>query len=95
MTTYRVVMVRHGESQWNKENKFCGWFDAELSEKGMYLILYWLHICHRSYWKNLSKLRKLLHTITQKLCLLLATFNTQEKLCNQKPNPNSRYYVPR
>jgi len=28
------VMVRHGESTWNKENRFCGWFDADLSEKG-------------------------------------------------------------
>ncbi|CAO2640503.1 Phosphoglycerate mutase 2 [Lemmus lemmus] len=27
-------MVRHGESSWNQENRFCGWFDAELSEKG-------------------------------------------------------------
>ena len=27
-------MVRHGESEWNKENKFCGWFDASLSDKG-------------------------------------------------------------
>lgn len=34
MSTFRVVMVRHGESEWNKENKFCGWFDADLSEKG-------------------------------------------------------------
>jgi len=34
MTTYRVVMVRHGESEWNKENKFCGWFNADLSDKG-------------------------------------------------------------
>ena len=25
---------RHGESEWNKENKFCGWFDADLSSKG-------------------------------------------------------------
>jgi len=33
--TYEVVMVRHGESEWNQANKFCGWFDAELSEKGM------------------------------------------------------------
>ena len=32
--TYEVVMVRHGESEWNQANKFCGWFDAELSEKG-------------------------------------------------------------
>jgi len=32
---YKIVMVRHGESEWNKENKFCGWFDAKLSEKGV------------------------------------------------------------
>nr|AAA69925.1 phosphoglyceromutase [Drosophila melanogaster] len=27
-------MVRHGESEWNQENQFCGWYDANLSEKG-------------------------------------------------------------
>uniref|UniRef100_A0A0A9WY90 Phosphoglycerate mutase n=1 Tax=Lygus hesperus TaxID=30085 RepID=A0A0A9WY90_LYGHE len=31
---YRVVMVRHGESEWNEKNLFCGWYDADLSEKG-------------------------------------------------------------
>ena len=31
---FKIVMVRHGESEWNKENRFCGWFDAELSERG-------------------------------------------------------------
>lgn len=34
MATYKVVMVRHGESEWNQQNKFCGWFDAQLSQKG-------------------------------------------------------------
>jgi len=33
--TYQIVMIRHGESEWNQENRFCGWFDAGLSEKGM------------------------------------------------------------
>lgn len=33
-STYTIVMIRHGESEWNKENKFCGWFDANLSEAG-------------------------------------------------------------
>jgi len=28
-------MVRHGESEWNQLNKFCGWFNADLSEKGV------------------------------------------------------------
>jgi len=34
MTEYTIVLVRHGESEWNKLNKFCGWFDADLSETG-------------------------------------------------------------
>jgi 2,3-bisphosphoglycerate-dependent phosphoglycerate mutase len=31
---YKVVLIRHGESVWNKENLFTGWTDVELSEKG-------------------------------------------------------------
>ncbi|MDO8603203.1 MAG: 2,3-diphosphoglycerate-dependent phosphoglycerate mutase [Candidatus Omnitrophota bacterium] len=31
----RLVLLRHGESIWNKENKFTGWTDVDLSEKGM------------------------------------------------------------
>jgi len=31
---HKVVLVRHGESVWNKENWFTGWTDVDLSEKG-------------------------------------------------------------
>ena len=31
----RVVLLRHGESTWNKENRFTGWTDVGLSEKGV------------------------------------------------------------
>lgn len=31
----KVVLQRHGESTWNKENKFTGWVDVDLSEKGV------------------------------------------------------------
>jgi 2,3-bisphosphoglycerate-dependent phosphoglycerate mutase len=30
----KLVIVRHGESTWNKENRFTGWTDVDLSEKG-------------------------------------------------------------
>jgi 2,3-bisphosphoglycerate-dependent phosphoglycerate mutase len=30
----KLVLVRHGESTWNKENRFTGWTDVDLSEKG-------------------------------------------------------------
>ena len=32
---YKIVLLRHGESVWNKENKFAGWTDVGLSEKGI------------------------------------------------------------
>jgi 2,3-bisphosphoglycerate-dependent phosphoglycerate mutase len=31
---YKLVLLRHGESVWNKENRFTGWTDVDLSEKG-------------------------------------------------------------
>jgi 2,3-bisphosphoglycerate-dependent phosphoglycerate mutase len=32
---YKIVLVRHGESEWNKSNLFTGWTDVDLSEKGI------------------------------------------------------------
>jgi 2,3-bisphosphoglycerate-dependent phosphoglycerate mutase len=31
----RIVLLRHGESIWNQENRFTGWYDVDLAEKGM------------------------------------------------------------
>ena len=31
---HKLVVIRHGESVWNKENRFTGWKDVDLSEKG-------------------------------------------------------------
>jgi 2,3-bisphosphoglycerate-dependent phosphoglycerate mutase len=31
----KLVLLRHGESLWNKENRFTGWVDVDLSEKGV------------------------------------------------------------
>ena len=32
---HKLVLIRHGESSWNKENRFTGWHDVPLSEKGL------------------------------------------------------------
>ncbi|TYZ62356.1 hypothetical protein PybrP1_001855 [[Pythium] brassicae (nom. inval.)] len=32
--THTLVLIRHGESEWNKQNRFTGWYDVQLSEKG-------------------------------------------------------------
>jgi 2,3-bisphosphoglycerate-dependent phosphoglycerate mutase len=32
---YKIVFMRHGESTWNLENRFTGWTDVDLTEKGI------------------------------------------------------------
>jgi 2,3-bisphosphoglycerate-dependent phosphoglycerate mutase len=32
---HKLVLLRHGESDWNRENRFTGWTDVDLSEKGI------------------------------------------------------------
>ena len=34
MANIKIVLLRHGESVWNKENRFTGWTDVDLSDKG-------------------------------------------------------------
>ena len=34
MSTHQLVLLRHGQSQWNLENRFTGWADVDLSEQG-------------------------------------------------------------
>ncbi len=33
--TYKLILLRHGESQWNLDNRFTGWTDVPLTEKGL------------------------------------------------------------
>lgn len=35
MSNYRLILLRHGESQWNEKNLFTGWVDVDLSTKGL------------------------------------------------------------
>ena len=31
----KLVLLRHGESEWNKQNRFSGWTDVDLSREGI------------------------------------------------------------
>lgn len=34
-TRYTLVLLRHGQSTWNDENRFTGWYDCPLSAQGV------------------------------------------------------------
>ena len=68
----KLVLVRHGESEWNKLNLFTGWTDVELSDKGreeakaagklLKAEGYDFDICYTSY------LKRAIHTLNGILC---------------------------
>ena len=31
----KLILIRHGQSTWNAENRFTGWVDVDLSDKGV------------------------------------------------------------
>ena len=33
--TYKLILLRHGESEWNQKNLFTGWVDVDINEKGV------------------------------------------------------------
>ena len=67
----KLVMIRHGESEWNKLNLFTGWTDVDLSEKGNEEALlagqillqegYDFDVCYTSY------LKRAIHTLNNVL----------------------------
>ena len=67
----KLVLIRHGESEWNKANLFTGWTDVELSEKGrteamdagkaMKAAGYDFDVCYTSY------LKRAIHTLNYAL----------------------------
>ena len=32
--TYKLILLRHGESEWNQKNLFTGWVDVDINAKG-------------------------------------------------------------
>jgi len=49
MATYKITMLRHGESAWNADNKFCGWYDADLAESGVQEAKRAAQVCSQVY----------------------------------------------
>lgn len=88
----KLVLIRHGESEWNLENKFTGWTDVDLSETGKKeacnagKILsnegYDFDICYTSY------LKRAIHTLN----IILDTMDRAWLHVNKSYKLNERHY---
>jgi 2,3-bisphosphoglycerate-dependent phosphoglycerate mutase len=88
----KLVLIRHGESEWNKQNLFTGWMDVELSETGkaeaksagelLRAEGYDFDICYTSY------LKRAIHTLN----LLLAELDREWLPVVKTWKLNERHY---
>ncbi len=88
----KLVLIRHGESEWNKENRFTGWTDVDLSETGKKeaaqagLTLkengFDFDVCYTSY------LKRAIHTLN----LVLQSLDREWLPVNKSWKLNERHY---
>ena len=57
----KLVLVRHGESEWNKLNLFTGWTDVDLSEKGHAEAS--CHFCNKIYRFSKAELEEIIEDL--------------------------------
>ena len=87
-----LVLVRHGQSQWNKERRFTGWADIDLTEQGKLEAEYAgqlikkLNIEFHAYFT--SKLKR----ATNSLNIILKILNKSEAEVFKSENLNERHY---
>ncbi|XBC39529.1 MAG: 2,3-diphosphoglycerate-dependent phosphoglycerate mutase [Buchnera aphidicola (Chaetogeoica yunlongensis)] len=68
MKTYKLVLMRHGESKWNQLNRFTGWHDIDLSENGVQEALQAAIFLEKKGFNNFnyaytSVLKRAIHTL--------------------------------
>jgi len=86
----KLVLIRHGESEWNKENRFTGWTDVDLSETGRReaesagTVLksegYDFDICYTSYLKRaINTLNAVLFELDREWLPVIKTWKLNER----------------
>lgn len=89
---YKLVLMRHGESKWNLENKFTGWADIDLTELGKEQAKKAGEILKKNYYKFDIAYSSFLKRSIRTLWILLDTMNTMHIPINSNWRLNERHY---
>tara|TARA_A100001011_G_scaffold359456_1_gene405978 strand:+ start:281 stop:1021 length:741 start_codon:yes stop_codon:yes gene_type:complete len=87
-----LILLRHGESQWNLENRFTGWKDVSLTAKGKEEAVYSGHEIFNNYPKINSVHTSLLKRATQTTDIVIDIINFPKKNIQSNWRLNERHY---
>jgi 2,3-bisphosphoglycerate-dependent phosphoglycerate mutase len=88
----RMVLLRHGESQWNQENRFTGWVDVDLSAKGREEARYAGRLLKESGWNFDDAHTSILKRAIRTLWITLDELNQMYIPVNRSWRLNERHY---
>lgn len=89
---YTVVMVRHGESEYNKNNLFTGWFNSRLSEKGKEEAKLAGETLYKSKYKFDIAFTSVLSRAKDSLSIILKEVHQEELFIRTSWRLNERHY---
>ena len=89
---YKLVLLRHGESVWNKENRFTGWTDVGLTEKGEQEAIEAGKILKAEGYVFDVAFTSVLERATRTLDLVLEEMGLTDILINKSWRLNERHY---
>ncbi|XP_015371086.1 PREDICTED: 2,3-bisphosphoglycerate-dependent phosphoglycerate mutase-like, partial [Diuraphis noxia] len=87
-----VVMARHGESEWSKNNVFCGWYDSHLSDRGMNEALECAELLKQSNYKFDKAYTSLLTRAHQTLKIITEHIGQPNLPVEESWRLNERHY---
>ena len=88
----KIILVRHGQSEWNAKNRFTGWVDARLSDKGKLEAKLAGALIKNLNIKDLIHYTSYLRRAKNTLEIILNQINCKKKLINESWELNERHY---
>ena len=87
-----IILIRHGQSEWNAKNKFTGWVDSDLSEKGKLEAKYAGELIKNTKIKISISYTSYLKRAQETLNIILNVIGKKENLVEKAWELNERHY---
>ncbi|MBV68217.1 MAG: phosphoglyceromutase [Pelagibacterales bacterium] len=87
-----IILIRHGQSEWNAKNKFTGWVDSDLSEKGKLEAKYAGELIKNTNIKISISYTSYLRRAQETLNIILNVIGKKENLVEKAWELNERHY---
>ncbi|WWO96873.1 MAG: 2,3-diphosphoglycerate-dependent phosphoglycerate mutase [Candidatus Dasytiphilus stammeri] len=92
MIVNKIIFIRHGESEWNKNNRFTGWYDINITEQGKIEAKYAGKLLKKAEWYFDYAFTSVLKRSIHSLCIILDILDESWLPMQKSWKLNERHY---